>query len=182
MPSLKSLGRLKHNSLQDVMREPGSRGCKVCTNSSCLGPCCLSFGNLSNRKVFSSPNNILSMQVVFFFFLMTFAKPWLLSCHECCQGLWVDPAAPAAAGAGFLPEDDHSWRVCVPWAGTKWAWWRGVPESWKRPWWRGNWFRFYRQRGEKQRSTHPGYQQLRMTPVSVLDSERRHPILGMRSE
>lgn len=43
-------------------------------------------------------------------------------------------------------------RVSAPWTGMKCVWWTGVQGSWKRPWWRENWWSFYRDRIEKWRS------------------------------
>lgn len=180
MPSLKSLGRLKHSSLQDVMWKPGSRGCKVCTNRSCLGPCCLSFGNLSNRKVFSSPNNILSMQVVFFF-LMTFAKPWLLSCHECCQGLWKDPAPPPPCRSWLLTGrwplleslcSMSRYEVSVMKRGTR---------KLKKAMVKRKLISFLQAEGRKTEVNSSRIPAAQDATMSVLDSEWRHPILDMRS-
>lgn len=147
-----NLGRVEWNSVYDVWETPGSRDCRVWVNLSCYGLCSLSFGNASNRKVFSSPNSIFSMQADFSHDCYKYRKHWLPPCHVCFQSLGEDQEVPSAVGAGFLPGDDHSWRVSAPWTGMKSVWWTGVQGSWKRPWWRENWWSFYRDRIEKRRS------------------------------
>lgn len=113
-----------------------------------LWPCSLSFGNASNRKVFSSPK----CKLIFFYDCYKHRKHRLLPRYACFQSLGEDQEVPSAVGADFLPGDDHSWRVSAPWTGMKCVWWTGVQGSWKRPWWRENWWSFYRDRIEKWRS------------------------------
>lgn len=161
--------------MDDILETPGSRGCRVWVNLSYHVPWCLSSGNLSNEKVFSRPNSIFSMQPDFSHGCRKDRKHWLLPCREHFQSLWENQEITAAVGAGFLPGDGHSWRISAPWTGMKCVWWTGVRGSWKKPWWRENWWSFYKyreeNRGQLQGANNPG------PSASVLDNERHHPTI-----